>query len=712
MRRFGSRAWNVGPADGNVFFAVRAGADQGDRMSFECKAWVAVTLAFAAFHAAMVFAGPSPWAAGETGIPYLKDMTVGDTPADWQGKGLVVHALAGDGADIASAAVFGAVGRLGWNEQGILLQVDVTDPTPRETENTDRLYEGDSIELCLMREDATGGMVQVIAAPGRTDANPTPRVKVFDYRERPFKLDAPPFAPKVARRLTDRGYVMDLLLPWESMKITPAEGAKIGLRFSVTNADGEKRYRGLWLNGQGRGEWMKLSTVRLAAEAGTPCPTAVWCVFDEFTAVVVNAVAEPELAGQSVYVLEDGVIRSSATLTLDGQRATASVRWPMPPPGKKLGSLAVQIAGVSSDLPPMPDLDQLRKETFQRGAAAAGRRMSIPAWQKPACEPAIFSSEQFPACAYPQPEKIRNLVGEYKIETVYFDDAQNRLTRPAGPGRYGAVSAITSSTGDSLTVYQTLYRSAPGATTQPADTPQSLHASASQMARFQGEKYDRDWWHSLRNKLGLAIRYEYFVRLPTGYDADPNKRWPVIVFLHGSGGGENLAHVLEGGVQVAARNKSDFPFIAVSLRSPGGWSPPAVVDVIQAVKNSCRTDDTRFYLTGFSMGGMGTWSVALDSPQAFAAIAPVGGSRGDPTQAARLKGLGIWVINGADDTATTSADAMQMVEALKQAGVDAKFTEIPNADHVDSLRIAYDWDELYAWFLQHQRAEAGGSASR
>jgi predicted esterase len=661
--------------------------------------------------AATVFAAPSPWAAGETGIPYLKDVTVGDIPADWQGRGLVTRALAGDGVDLPSAEVFQAVGRLGWNEQGIMLQVEVTDATPQETENTDRLYEGDSIELCLMREDSTGGMVQVIAAPGRTDANPTARVKVFDYRERSVKLDAPPFSPKAARRLTDRGYVMDLLLPWESMKITPQEGAKIGLRFSVTNTDGEKRYRGLWLNGQGRGEWMKLSTVSLNADAGTPCPTAVWCVFDEFADVVVNAVAEPEMAGQTMDVLEDGAIRSSATLALDGQRATASVRWPMPAPGKKLGALAVQIAGVTSDLPAMPDLDQLRKETFQRGAATASRWMRVPAWQKPVCDPAVFSGDQFPACSYPQPEKIKALVGEYKIETVYFDDAQNRVTRPVGPGRYGAVSSITSSTGDSLTVYQTLYSLGAGATTQPTDTPQSLHAAASQMDRFQGEKYDRDWWHSLRQKLGLAIRYEYFVRLPKDYDADPAKRWPVIVFLHGSGGGENLAHVIEGGVQGAARSKSDFPFIAVSLRSPGGWSPPAVMDVIEAVKSTCRADDTRVYLTGFSMGGMGTWSVALDSPQTFAAIAPVGGSRGDPSQAARLKGLGIWVINGADDTATTSADAMQMVEALKQAGVDVKFTEIPNADHVDSLRIAYDWDELYAWFLQHQRVD-GGSASR
>ena len=59
----------------------------------------------------------------------------------------------------------------------------------------------------------------------------------------------------------------------------------------------------------------------------------------------------------------------------------------------------------------------------------------------------------------------------------------------------------------------------------------------------EAAKFDRDWWHALRKKLGTAVAYEYFVRLPAGYDADADKRWPVIFYLHGSGGGEKMENV-------------------------------------------------------------------------------------------------------------------------------------------------------------------------
>ena len=113
-------------------------------------------------------------------------------------------------------------------------------------------------------------------------------------------------------------------------------------------------------------------------------------------------------------------------------------------------------------------------------------------------------------------------------------------------------------------------------------------------------------------------------------------------------------------------------------------------------------------VAGFSMGGMGTWEVALDRPDLFAAIAPLGGRSGDPTRATRLKAIPAWVVNGTADTTTTSADAQRMVDALKAIGGDVTFTDIPEAGHVDTLRF-YDGPELYEWFATHRR---GGSQQR
>ncbi|PSB25108.1 dienelactone hydrolase family protein [Stenomitos frigidus] len=223
---------------------------------------------------------------------------------------------------------------------------------------------------------------------------------------------------------------------------------------------------------------------------------------------------------------------------------------------------------------------------------------------------------------------------------------------------------------------------------------------------IDAEKRDRDGWHRLRQQLDTAIRYGYFVKLPQGYETDALQRWPVIYYLHGSGGGDRDAWSgtkENDGPQYFARTKNNFPFIVVSLRSPGGWHPPAVKDVMDEVERRYRIDPTRVYLTGFSMGGVGTWSVAYDQPDRFAAIAPVGGLKGDPSRAAQLKSIGVWVFNGANDHVTPAADARVAVKALRTAGVSVKYTEIPNAGHVESLDIAYRNPELYTWFLKHHR---------
>ena len=298
------------------------------------------------------------------------------------------------------------------------------------------------------------------------------------------------------------------------------------------------------------------------------------------------------------------------------------------------------------------------------------------------------------------------MVGSFTIDTVYYDAHFNRVTKPTAPGCYGAITTSVSAAGDAFSVYQTLYCQPEGPAQAPAGTSARLLAALEQnpaATEYDARKIDHYWWHTLRKKLGTAVRYEYYVRLPKGYDDDLRKRWPVIFFLHGSGGGDNPEHVRDRGLQQAAREKANFPFIAVSLRSPGGWEPPAVNEVIDEVANTCRTDPTRYYLTGFSMGGIGTWNVVQDRPDRFAAIAPVGGRHGDLAHAADLKHVAVWVINGADDTTTTSADALKMVDALRAAGGEVKWTEIPEAGHVDSHDAAYSWDELYSWFLQHHR---------
>jgi len=182
---------------------------------------------------------------------------------------------------------------------------------------------------------------------------------------------------------------------------------------------------------------------------------------------------------------------------------------------------------------------------------------------------------------------------------------------------------------------------------------------------------------------------DYFLYLPEGYDADPARRWPLLVVLHGDGergnAKEDLDYLLKNGpLYEAWIQKRDLPFVIAApqlplygrdrsisyLQSrtraeiplrladgvparppefttpapmlgaaldadlpwgpegpPDGWSKleADVVAMVDAVTQKQRVDPNRRYLTGISYGAFGAWYVASRHPEMFAALAPVVG---------------------------------------------------------------------------------------
>ncbi|HAK95851.1 MAG TPA: phospholipase [Planctomycetes bacterium] len=209
----------------------------------------------------------------------------------------------------------------------------------------------------------------------------------------------------------------------------------------------------------------------------------------------------------------------------------------------------------------------------------------------------------------------------------------------------------------------------------------------------------------------VPVAFDYLLFLPEGYDADAGKKWPLILFLHGAGErGSDLAKVKVHGPPKIVEKKKDFPFIVVSPQCPANewWDPFKLTALLDGVMATYRVDPARVYLTGLSMGGFGTWELASRMPQRFAAIAPICGG-GNPTIAAfRLRGLPVWVFHGDADPIVNVKLSDDMVEALKKAGNEVKYTRYEGVGH-DSWTKSYDNDELYAWFLAHERKDAGGS---
>jgi len=131
------------------------------------------------------------------------------------------------------------------------------------------------------------------------------------------------------------------------------------------------------------------------------------------------------------------------------------------------------------------------------------------------------------------------------------------------------------------------------------------------------------------------------------------------------------------------------------------YSVTPVAALLDEIIVNYQVDRDRIYLTGLSMGGYGTWTLAAAYPEKFAAIAPICGG-GWPEDAARLKDLPIWVFHGAKDEAVPLERSEEMVKAVEDAGGKVKFTVYLDAEH-DSWTATYGNPELYEWLLAQKR---------
>lgn len=210
-----------------------------------------------------------------------------------------------------------------------------------------------------------------------------------------------------------------------------------------------------------------------------------------------------------------------------------------------------------------------------------------------------------------------------------------------------------------------------------------------------------------------SVRLAYLLHFPAGYESEPQKKWPLLIFLHGAGErGSDLNKVKVHGPPKIADKDPAFPFILASPQCPEGknWDTQPVMELLEHLTKSTRVDTTRIYLTGLSMGGYGSWTLASRHPDRFAAVVPIcgGGSSIDPKIAGgkhleALKTLPIWAFHGARDTVVVPGESERMVEEFKKRGCqDIKLTIYPEAGH-DSWTATYSNPQLYEWLLGKRR---------
>jgi len=190
---------------------------------------------------------------------------------------------------------------------------------------------------------------------------------------------------------------------------------------------------------------------------------------------------------------------------------------------------------------------------------------------------------------------------------------------------------------------------------------------------------------------------------------------PAILFLHGAGesGSDGLLQTTVGIGPAIEREPERFPALVVfpqASRGYGwrGFNLAAAEAALDDVEAHYAVDAERVSVTGISMGGYGTWLLALQSPGRFAAAVPVCGGLDRAAMmthaqaARRLATLPQWVFHGDADPIIPVGESRAMVSALEAAGAPVRYTEYAGVQH-NSWDRAYAEPQLMPWLLRMER---------
>lgn len=223
----------------------------------------------------------------------------------------------------------------------------------------------------------------------------------------------------------------------------------------------------------------------------------------------------------------------------------------------------------------------------------------------------------------------------------------------------------------------------------------------------------------------------YRVLYPENFDA--KQQYPLVYFLHGAGerGTDNEKQLVHGSkLFLDAQNRKDYPAVVVFPQCPPDsyWanvsrdiipatgkrnfiyekkgtatqSMKGALSLIDSLVALPFVDTDRVYVSGLSMGGMGTFEIVSRRPNVFAAAMPICG--GDNPKAARryARNVPFWIFHGAKDDVVPSKFSAQMAEAINAAGGEAKFTLYPDANH-NSWDPAFAEPEILYWLFSQSK---------
>lgn len=198
-------------------------------------------------------------------------------------------------------------------------------------------------------------------------------------------------------------------------------------------------------------------------------------------------------------------------------------------------------------------------------------------------------------------------------------------------------------------------------------------------------------WRDLYEALDLKAMP---CRVMTPVHLDSDKKYPVIVSLHGGGGkgSDNRKQLKVWNQQLAeSERRTKFPCYVVAPQATGLWNAEHLKQIKKIVKGLPSADMDRIYILGHSMGGHGTYIFIQLDPDYFAAAAPSAGSGLKTTRdfidPAKIKRIPIWAFHGDKDRVCPIAKDQMVFDQMKQLGGNMKFTIWADDKHAVSHKF-------------------------
>ncbi|PRP81318.1 dienelactone hydrolase [Planoprotostelium fungivorum] len=249
-----------------------------------------------------------------------------------------------------------------------------------------------------------------------------------------------------------------------------------------------------------------------------------------------------------------------------------------------------------------------------------------------------------------------------------------------------------------------------------------------------------------QTKTTRKFGYDYFVSTPSGQK--PERGWPLLLFLHGSGESQNgegdIQYTLRHGIpkiilcydrlkdgqepkiDIPAYCQSENPssddfsgtpvpeevckfyaenFITVSpsldKKYGYGWKADVLNALLEEMLPNLEVDLDRVHITGFSMGGCGVWELGVYCSERFASLVPICGEVASNIH--RTAQIPQWIFHGDADRIVPLEHSQEMYQALMNANAkNVKFTIYPKVHH-DAWTITYNNIQVGQWILEQKR---------